>query len=261
MVSSVAVLTAAGFGTRLGPAGAGLPKGLVPLAGEPLVLRAARGLAGAGCLDGVVVTVPAGSLEQFRALFPGDVVPGSALAVDVVAGGATRQASVAAGLRGVRRLLGRAGARTLPGARADVVLVHDAARCLTPPTVIRAVEAAVRAGRRAVVPAIAVTDTIKQAGHIEADGAAPVTATLDRSALRAVQTPQGFDGRLLEDAHAAGAERGGDEATAVSDDAGLVEAMGEQVYLVPGHERALKITTPLDLALAELLVAREDRPR
>ncbi|ROR73231.1 IspD/TarI family cytidylyltransferase [Bogoriella caseilytica] len=258
MVSSVAVLTAAGSGTRLGPAGAGLPKGLVPLAGEPLVLRAARGLAAAGCLDGVVVTVPAGSLAEFRALFPGDVVPGSALPVAVVVGGATRQASVAAGLRGIRPLLASTGSTSESGACADVVLVHDAARCLTPPEVIRAVDAAVRAGRRAVVPAVAVTDTIKQTGPTEADGAAAVTATLHRAALRAVQTPQGFAGLLLEDAHAAGAEHGGDEATALSDDAGLVEAMGEQVYVVPGHERALKITTPVDLALAELLLSTEE---
>ena len=111
-----------------------------------------------------------------------------------------------------------------------------------------------RAGHRAVVPALPVTDTVKAVGAPDAAGAEPVLATVDRAALRAVQTPQGFDRALLEAAHAAGAARAADEARAASDDAGLVEALGEQVWVVPGHDRALKITTPRDLALAHLLV-------
>lgn len=236
---SAAVLTAAGSGTRLG---ARVPKALVELGGVPLVLRAARGLAEAGCLDALVVTVPAAELGVFAALFPGGHVPGTTLSVAVVPGGATRQASVAAGLA------------ALP-AEVDVVLVHDAARCLTPPGTVRAVEAAVRGGHRAVVPALPVTDTVKRVGPADATGAEPVTATVDRASLRAVQTPQGFDRSLLEAAHVAGASRAVDEAAAASDDAGLVEALGEQVWVVPGDERALKITTPHDLAIAELLLS------
>ncbi|PFG39201.1 2-C-methyl-D-erythritol 4-phosphate cytidylyltransferase [Georgenia soli] len=237
-MTSAAVLTAAGSGTRLGHA---VPKGLVELDGEPLVLRAARGLADAGCLGAVVVTVPAAEAATFATLFPAGTVPGTDVPVRVVPGGPTRQASVAAGLAAL-------------DPDVDVVLVHDAARCLTPPSLVRAVEGAVRAGHRAVVPALPVTDTVKRVGTAGVDGAAPVVATVDRSDLRAVQTPQGFDRALLDAAHAAGAHRAADEAVAVSDDAGLVEAVGERVWVVPGDERALKITTPRDLALATLLV-------
>ncbi|MCK6212457.1 2-C-methyl-D-erythritol 4-phosphate cytidylyltransferase [Georgenia sp. EYE_87] len=240
-MSSAAVLTAAGSGTRLGHA---LPKALVRLGGQPLVLRAALGLARAGCLGSVVVTVPAAERGVFAALFPGGTVPGTDVPARVVAGGPTRQASVAAGLAALADDV-------------DVVLVHDAARCLTPPALVRAVESAVRAGHRAVVPALPVTDTVKRVGDPGPDGAAPVVATVPRLDLRAVQTPQGFDRALLDAAHAAGAHRARDEAAAVSDDAGLVEALGERVWVVPGDERALKITTPRDLALAELLLAED----
>jgi 2-C-methyl-D-erythritol 4-phosphate cytidylyltransferase len=238
-VTTAAVLTAAGSGTRLGR---DLPKALVELAGVPLVVRAAQGLALAGCLELVVVTVPRHEVRGFQALFPDGYVPGTGLAARIVPGGSTRQASVAAGLE------------ALPD-DVDVVLVHDAARCLAPPELVRRVEAAVRAGHRAVVPALPVADTIKAVGPADTSGAEPVTATVERAALRAVQTPQGFDRALLGSAHAAGAARATDEAVAASDDAGLVEALGEPVWVVPGHERAMKITTPRDLALAHLLVA------
>ncbi|GAA4414572.1 2-C-methyl-D-erythritol 4-phosphate cytidylyltransferase [Georgenia halophila] len=240
-MTSAAVLTSAGSGTRLG---LDVPKGLVELAGETLVVRAARGLADAACLSSVVVTVPAATLDAFTAQFPGGVVPGRAVPVRVVPGGTTRQASVAAGLAALDDDV-------------DVVLVHDAARCLTPPALTAAVEAAVRSGRRAVVPALPVTDTVKHVGprgDQEPDGAEPVLATVDRGDLRAVQTPQGFDRALLDAAHRAGAHRGAAEGSAVSDDAGLVEALGEPVWVVPGDERALKITTPRDLAVAEVLL-------
>ncbi|WP_052436557.1 IspD/TarI family cytidylyltransferase [Georgenia sp. SUBG003] len=221
-----------------------MPKGLVELDGEPLVVRAARSLALAGCLSAVVVTVPAAERDTFLALFPARTVPGTRVPVHVVSGGPTRQASVAAGL-------------AVLGPEVDVVLVHDAARCLAPPELVRAVESAVRAGHRAVVPALPVTDTVKRVGTPGPDGAAPVLGTVDRADLRAVQTPQAFERSLLDAAHAAGSHRAGDEAVAVSDDAGLVEALGEPVWVVPGDERAMKVTTPRDLALAALLL-RDD---
>src|SRR5699024_10949803 len=132
-----------------------------------------------------------------------------------VPGGVTRQASVAAGL-------------AVLGDGVDVVLVHDAARPLAPPNLTEHVAAAVRAGHQAVVPGMPVTDTIKQVGP-HSHGPAPVRSTLERHMLRAIQTPQGFDRRLLERAHLQAASRAEDEAHAASDDAGLVEELGVTV--------------------------------
>jgi 2-C-methyl-D-erythritol 4-phosphate cytidylyltransferase len=129
---------------------------------------------------------------------------------------------------------------------------------------VRRVVAAVRAGHPAVVPGLPVVDTIKTvsggepqvAGAQERGPAAlavePVTGTPDRAVLRAVQTPQGFDRALLERAHAAGAARARADHLAATDDAGLVEALGERVVVVPGDEAALKITTERDMHLAAL---------
>lgn len=235
-MATAAILTAAGSGTRLGLPG---PKALVELAGVPLVLHAARRLASSGVVASVVVTVPPGRAAGFRALLAGPVRPGLGVPVTVVEGATSRQASVAAGLAALE-------------ADVDVVLVHDAARALASPGLVRAVEGAVRAGHRAVVPGLPVADTIKQVGD-PVDGAAPVLATIPRATMRAVQTPQGFDRVLLDAAHAAGADRAVSEATAATDDAALVEALGEQVWVVPGEESAMKITTARDLAVAELI--------
>ena len=260
----VAILTAAGAGTRLG---AGGPKALVEVGGRSLLRRAAQGLVDSGVVDHLVVTAPGEHVERFAAELAG--LAGAGPGIRVVAGSsASRQASVALGLRAVLEDCPRAG----------VVLVHDAARALTPPEVVRRVVAAVRAGHDAVVPALAVTDTVKEVAPVGPDGpgddgvgpagpgavaAAPPTAradvevvvgTPDRSRLRAVQTPQGFAVAELVRAHELGAARGADEALAASDDAGLVEAAGGRV-VVEGDPLALKVTTPLDLALAELLAA------
>ncbi len=266
MMSVAAIVTAAGSGSRLGYA---LPKALVPLGGEPLVVHAVRavlegatgregsGAAPADRLDRVVVTAPADRLHEFeRALrLAGLDSPARGARIDVVAGGATRQGSVAAGLA------------ALPP-DADLVLVHDAARALVPAPVVRRVIDAVRAGHGAVVPGLAVADTIKRVdpragdaqGRPDAQGGPdtqgwPVVETVARDELRAVQTPQGFTRELLDRAHAAGRLRAHDESVAASDDAGLVEELGEAVWVVPGHPDAAKITTPWDLAVAELVLA------
>ncbi len=224
----VALVPAAGAGTRLA---AGRPKAFVELSGAPLVVRAVRGLLDSGVVDAVVVAVPASLLPDAPALFAGLGSP-----VTVVAGGADRAASVRAALAQALRL----------HEDADVVLVHDAARALTPPEVVRAVVGAVRSGCSAVIPVLPLADTVK-----ELDAGGRVVATPDRSALRAVQTPQGFAADVLVRAHA-GPGGGG----SVTDDAGLVEALGVAVHTVPGHQLAFKITTALDLAVAELLLAR-----
>ncbi|MGC4754769.1 2-C-methyl-D-erythritol 4-phosphate cytidylyltransferase [Micromonospora trifolii] len=218
----VAVLVpAAGAGVRLGP---GLPKALRLLAGEPLLVHAVRRLAAAPSVHTIVVAAPAAEVRAVREMLA-PVAP-----VIVVPGGAERQASVAAALAAVP---------TGP----TIVLVHDAARALTPPELVESVAAAVRGGRDAVIPVLPVVDTIKEVGADEV-----VLGTVDRSALRAVQTPQGFRRAVLSAAHAAA----GDPLT---DDAGLVEKQGVAVSCVPGSEYALKITRPFDLALAEHLLA------
>lgn len=237
--SCAAVLTAAGSGSRLG---ADIPKALVLLAGEPLVAHAARALARAGCVDQLIITCPAGWLVRFAEHFPDARVPGEVLPVELAVGGPTRQSSVALGL-------------AVADESHDVVLVHDAARALASEQLVRRVAAAVRAGHPAVVPGLAVSDTIKQVGADDGRGAA-VVATIDRRALRAVQTPQGFDRALLERAHRVGAARAADEAAAASDDAGLVEALGEPVWVVAGEEEARKITAPADLLVARAMLSR-----
>ena len=248
---AVAVLTAAGSGSRLG---AGVPKALVPVGGVSLLRRAAAGLIASGAVSHVVVTAPAEEVDRFRAELEGlpDASAGAAAGrcggIEVVAGSPrSRQASVALGLT--------AALEAVP--QADVVIVHDAARALTPPEVTQRVVAAVRAGHEAVVPALPVTDTVKEVEARPAGEPEPVVGTPRRDRLRAVQTPQGFSTPVLVAAHRAGAERAGDEALAASDDAGLVEACGGSVVVVAGDERAMKVTTPMDLALAELLLERQ----
>lgn len=211
-------MPAAGSGERLG---AGLPKALVHVAGIAMVTRAVDGLFASGVVDDVIVVAPPEHLDEMAKAVPtaGRVVPG----------GHDRVASVALGLAEVPD--------------ADVVLVHDAARCLCPASVVAAVVEAVCAGHPAVVPAIPVADTVRRAD------AAGRVELVDRTGLLAVQTPQGFDAGLLRRAHAAAGDH---QAT---DDAGLVEALGGEVVTVPGDPRAFKITTPLDLAMAEALVA------
>jgi 2-C-methyl-D-erythritol 4-phosphate cytidylyltransferase len=245
-VTVAAILTAAGSGTRLGHT---LPKALVPLGGERLLLHAARGLLAARTrdderVDQLVVTTPADRVDEVAALLT-VALRDSDVRVEVVPGGSTRQASVAAAL-GVL------------SDDVDVVLVHDAARPLTPGSLVVRVIEAVRAGHAAVVPGLPVVDTVKRVGEPDGAGAEPVVETVPRVDLRAVQTPQGFDRELLVRAHEAGAADAAQESSAASDDAGLVERLGERVWVVAGDERAAKVTTARDLALAELLLAQED---
>lgn len=253
-VPTLAVLTAAGSGSRLGM---DLPKALVELEGLPLVVHAARRLCASGVVDALVVTTPPGLTAHVAAMLRSD--PGVDRPVRAVEGAGTRQASVAAGLRaGLAEREPAAVAGQHPptggrdgGAGVDVVLVHDAARPLASPELVRRVVDAVRAGHGAVVPGLPVTDTIKRVVP-GADGVERVTQTVDRAALRAVQTPQGFDRVLLERAHAAAVHREGDESLAATDDAGLVEDLGVDVHVVPGETAAAKITTVHDLRVAAL---------
>jgi 2-C-methyl-D-erythritol 4-phosphate cytidylyltransferase len=223
----VAVLVpAAGLGTRLG---GGKPKALRQVAGESLVVHAVRRVQAAPSVGLVVVAAPVGELGMLPGL---GMLSGP---VTVVPGGATRQASVAAALAAVPD-------------RYQIILIHDAARALAPTALVESVAAQVRAGRDAVIPVLPVVDTIKEVAV-----AGQVVGTVDRSVLRVVQTPQGFRRAVLVAAHAAAV----DEHT---DDAGMVEKLGVPVHTVPGDEAAFKITRPMDLVLAEALLASRTVP-
>lgn len=201
------IVVAAGQATRFGR-----PKQYEPLAGRRVIdwsLDAARSVA-----SGVVVVVPPGAEARPE--------PG---AERTVAGGATRSASVRAGLAAVPE-------------DATVVLVHDAARPLASAALFARVVDAVRHGADAVVPVVAVADTLRRrAGGV-----------VDRDELVAVQTPQGFRAAALRDAHATGAE--------ATDDASLVEEQGGTVVLVDGDPSNRKITDPADLGAAEGMLQR-----
>jgi 2-C-methyl-D-erythritol 4-phosphate cytidylyltransferase len=219
-VHAVGIVAAAGSGLRLG---AELPKALVQLGGRPLVCWAVESLR-AGGVDDVVVAVPEPQRAAFTAVLPADV--------SVVAGGDTRIASVRAALAAARE-------------HADVVLVHDAARPLTPPEVVTRVLGALAGGARAVVPVLPVVDTTVV---VDEDGV--VSGDVPRPPLRRVQTPQGFHRATLVDAYA----RVCGATTGFTDDASVVRAAGIPVHTVDGDERAAKITVAHDLRMAELVV-------
>ena len=217
-MSTVAVVPAAGSGERLA---AGAPKAFVNLGGRPMLQHALEGLRNSGVVDSVVVAVPPKRTDQAILVFGGDAV--------IVAGGADRTESVRLALAAVGDV--------------EFVLVHDAARALTPPALIARVVAALKSGHPAVVPALPVSDTIKA---VDANGV--VLGTPERSGLRAVQTPQGFQTELLRRAYERAAA--GD----FTDDASVVEITGTPVQVVAGDPLAFKITTPNDLLLAEALL-------
>jgi 2-C-methyl-D-erythritol 4-phosphate cytidylyltransferase/2-C-methyl-D-erythritol 2,4-cyclodiphosphate synthase len=217
------VVVAAGSGTRLG---LDEPKAFVGLHGTTILEHALRGVFGTVEPAQVVVVAPPALVARARAI--GEHVAGAASGyLTVVAGGDTRQRSVAAGLAAL-------------GDEVEVVLVHDAARALTPSDLIDRVAGAVR-DDVGVIPASPVVDTVKR---VEGER---VVEAVDRSDLVHVQTPQGFPRAELEAAYAAAAAE-------YTDDAALYAAAGYPVVTVPGEPRAFKITTPWDLGRAEQLL-------
>ena len=212
------IVVAAGRGERFGS-----DKQAADLGGRPVVSRSVATSLEAS--DGVVVVVAPERFVAAEALVAGP--DGEATAVTLVAGGATRAASVRAGLVAVPD-------------DAEVVLVHDGARPLATAALFARVVAAVRAGADAVVPGVPVADSLRAV-----DG-----GVVDRDGVLAVQTPQGFPADRLRAAHAAG--------TDASDDATLVEAVGGTVVVVDGEPANLKITRPVDLALATASLGSAD---
>lgn len=216
-----AVIVAAGSASRMG----GIDKVMATLGGEPMIARTVRAFQQCGAIaDIVIVTRP----DLIR--------PISALCAQmdkvrmVVAGGQSRQESVALGLNALPKGV-------------ELAAVHDGARPLITDAVIdRTVRAANSYG--AAAPAVPVKDTIK----VVRGGL--VTDTPDRASLQAVQTPQVFDFDLLRGALKKAAE----DAAAVTDDCSAVERLGMAVKIVEGDERNLKVTTPMDLKIAEMLL-------
>ncbi|MEU8616310.1 2-C-methyl-D-erythritol 4-phosphate cytidylyltransferase [Streptomyces sp. NPDC048623] len=230
------VIPAAGRGVRLGP---GAPKALRALNGTPMLVHAVRAMAASRAVSLVVVVAPHDGVAEVKNLLDAHALPDRTDYV-VVPGGDTRQESVHLGLKAVPDDIA-------------IVLVHDAARPLVPVDIVDGVIEAVRDGAVAVVPALPVADTVKEVEPAEQPGAPEqVVATPVRARLRAVQTPQGFDRETLVNAHATVALTG----EGATDDAGMVEKLGAPVVVVPGHEEAFKVTRPLDLVLAEAVLAR-----
>ena len=221
MTGTVGVVPAAGSGERLA---AGVPKAFFHLDGRTLVERAVSGLLESGVVDRVVVAVPADRTDRAKLILGREAT--------VVAGGTNRGDSVS-----------RALAAVADAEEPDFVLVHDAARALTPPDLVVRVVEALRSGHSAVVPVLPLSDTIKA---VDANGA--VLATPERAGLRAVQTPQGFVTDLLLRAYQRAVTAD------FTDDASLVEQIGGQVQVVDGDPLAFKITTRLDLLLAQAIV-------
>jgi len=230
-----AIVVAAGTGSRFR---SDTPKQLAVLAGSTILDRALAAIAAVDPDTIVIVASPetiaaAGELARHA--------PGPAMSV--VLGGATRQASV------------RAGLAALEAAPDDIVLVHDAARPLVTTETVRRVVHAIRAGADGAAPAIPVADTI---AVVDGDRIADVP---ERSAHRRLQTPQAFRAAVLSRAHAAGAGSEGLSSGNATDDCGLVSRHVPEARLVvvPGDETNLKITTPIDLAAAEAILASRDR--
>ncbi|ESU49234.1 bifunctional enzyme ispD/ispF [Streptomyces sp. HCCB10043] len=204
-----------------------------------MLIHAIRAMAASRAVSLVVVVAPPDGAPEVKHLLDEHALPERTDYL-VVPGGETRQESV------------RLGLEALPEDVA-VVLVHDAARPLVPVDTVDAVAAAVRDGAPAVVPALPLADTVKEVEPAATPGEPePVLTTPVRARLRAVQTPQGFDRETLERAHAEVAVDG----EGATDDAGMVERLGRPVVVVPGHEEAFKVTRPLDLVLAEAVLAR-----
>jgi 2-C-methyl-D-erythritol 4-phosphate cytidylyltransferase len=225
-MKALAILVAAGRGERMG---ADQPKAFVPVAGQPMLLLAARAFDAAPSLDGIVAVVPADRIADAR-----EILGGLRALRDVVAGGESRQDSVQRGLE------------ALPPGFDGVVLVHDAARPLVE---VELIESVIRATieHDAAIPVLGLVDTVKRLRDDR------VVETLDRSELGAAQTPQGFRVALLRRAY----DRAFRDDVVLTDEAMAVERLGEPVVAVKGSARNRKLTTPEDLAWADTLLRGE----
>ncbi len=223
-MKTVAIIVAGGSGTRFG---AELPKQFLELGGKPILMRSIEAFANSGnCPVDVIVTLPSDQMDLWQLLCDryGFGVPHR-----VVPGGETRWHSVKHALDSMGDVN-----------EVDIIAVHDGVRpMVTADVICRTIAAARRDG--AAVPVVALNDSVRQV-------VGEASHALDRSTLRAVQTPQAFDARLLLDAYSLPYQ------TTFTDDASVVEQLGHPITLVEGDPHNLKITRPMDLALAEYLL-------
>ena len=223
-MKTVAIIVAGGSGTRFG---AELPKQFLELGGKPILMRSIEAFANSGnCPVDVIVTLPSDQMDLWQLLCDryGFGVPHR-----VVPGGETRWHSVKHALDSMGDVN-----------EVDIIAVHDGVRpMVTADVICRTIEAARRDG--AAVPVVALNDSVRQV-------VGEASHALDRSTLRAVQTPQAFDARLLLDAYSLPYQ------PTFTDDASVVEQLGHPITLVEGDPHNLKITRPMDLALAEYLL-------
>jgi 2-C-methyl-D-erythritol 4-phosphate cytidylyltransferase len=223
-MKTVAIIVAGGSGTRFG---AELPKQFLELGGKPILMRSIEAFANSGnCPVDVIVTLPRDQMDLWQRLCDryGFGVPHR-----VVPGGETRWHSVKHALDSMGDVN-----------EVDIIAVHDGVRpMVTADVICRTIAAARRDG--AAIPVVALNDSVRQV-------VGEASHALDRSTLRAVQTPQAFDARLLLDAYSLPYQ------TTFTDDASVVEQLGHPITLVEGDPHNLKITRPMDLALAEYLL-------
>lgn len=223
-MKTVAIIVAGGSGTRFG---AELPKQFLELGGKPILMRSIEAFANSGnCPVDVIVTLPSDQMDLWQRLCDryGFDVPHR-----VVPGGETRWHSVKHALDSMGDVN-----------EVDIIAVHDGVRpMVTADVICRTIAAARRGG--AAIPVVALNDSVRQV-------VGEASHALDRSALRAVQTPQAFDARLLLDAYSLPYQ------PTFTDDASVVEQLGHPITLVEGDPHNLKITRPMDLALAEYLL-------
>ncbi len=226
---TTSVVPAAGRGTRLG---LNLPKALIPIAGKPMIVWTITALEQTPIVDAIVIIAPSefiGEFEHLRSENKWRKV------VAIVAGGNDRQQSVWNGLQ------------AMPS-ETEWVIVHDAARPLVKPSLIVSVWEAAQEIGTAAIAALPCSDTVKRT----LDGVL-IAETLDREQIWLAQTPQVFAADLLKEAH----EQALKDGCSATDDAMLVERLGVPIRLVLGDPTNIKITHPVDLALAEALIACE----
>lgn len=232
----IVIIPAAGLGTRMAPAGkkAAASKQFLEIKGTPIVFHTLRAFARSPQVTQIVVALRKSEMERFRQQLEQQKLAGK---VEIVEGGEHRQQSVGNALSYIR-----AGSH-------DIVLVHDAVRPFVDDDLIASV---IREAEKhgAAIAGLPASDTIKQVERA-ADGAI-ITSTIPRERVVQAQTPQGFRYELIQRAFA-NAEADGFIGT---DEASLVERLGENVWVVMGSPRNIKITTPADLELAEFLMSK-----